>query len=183
MESIVLKNVRFDWVDTLWTAKRFAARDEPKHSVTVILPKDHPQAKEFCEAMQRIADTAFPLSKRSKKDEINIPPRDGDDPKEEKGEAYKGCWFMNVTATTEYPPQVVDGAKNKVEKAGVWTSGDYGNIVLTLGSYSVGDNKGSTAYIDAVQFVRKGERLGRDVLGRFEVEQGEEIGQDDDNNY
>ena len=163
-QKLILKNVRFDWVQ-VFAPVAFDAESDPKYSICVILPKTHPQVKELQEASLRIAKTQH---SKVPVGSLKLPLRDGDEDRE--GVHYKGMYFFNASATTKFPPTVIDGAKNKVDVS-VWNSGDYGNISIELYAFEKRGNKGTAAGINAVQFVRKGEPLGqRDHAEDFTVE-------------
>jgi len=186
-KKMVLKNVRFDWVK-VFAAEKFddSPDSKPKFTICVLLPNDHPQRGEFETESARIAKAAFPKEKN-----LKLPLRSGDEDRE--AAAYKGHMFFNASATDKYPPQVFDAQKmqhkngaaiadhNKVaDLESTWDSGDWGNISVELYSFNTKGNKGCAVGINAVQFVRKGEPLGKkDSSGDFDVEQAEEIGTDE----
>lgn len=187
-EKVVLRNVRFDWVQT-FTPKKYSEEDEPKYSIAVILPKNHPQRKEFEDASLRVAVAGHPGVEQAK---FKLPLRDGD---KDKGEylAYQGQMFFNGSATVAYPPGNITGVvKTRVKQpdgteklvfmdadAKSWGSGDYGTISVELYAFKKKGNIGTAAGINMVQFTKKGEPLGkRDHSGDFEAAPTEEAGDD-----
>ena len=168
--KIVLKNVRFSYCN-LFKARAMDENAKPKFSVSLIIPKDHPQLPEVKAAIKAETEVKWPDPKK-RPGGLHNPLRDGDADRP-NDEAYAGSFFINSSANVDYPPGVFDYEKRKVEDLTYWNSGDYGNASVNFYSFDVSAKKGVACGLNGVQFIRKGEPLGGrgNVAADFDVEQ------------
>ena len=168
--KVMLKNVRFSYCN-LFKARAMDENAKPKFSVSLIIPKDHPQLPEVKAAIKAETEAKWPDPKKRPGGLYN-PLRDGDADRPNDA-AYAGCFFINASANVDNPPAVIDYKKEKVTDLTYWNSGDYGNASVNFYAFDVSAKKGVACGLNAVQFVNKGEPLGGrgNVLADFEVEQ------------
>ena len=154
--KVVLKDVRVSYPH-LFKARGFAGQD-PKFSVSIIIPKDHPQVDEVKLAIRQQVEERWP-DKAKRPGGLHNPLRDGDTDRP-NDEAYQGCFFVNANTTIDQPPVVVDGMKRKVENLSYWNAGDYANISVDFYPFENQAKRGVGVGLRLVQFFRKGEPLG-----------------------
>lgn len=132
---------------------------EPKYSVSLIIPKDDKEAlaaiKEgINQAKEEGKDRAFngkiPANLRT-------PVRDGDEERPDD-EAYVNAYFLN--ANSKKAPKLYMPVKGVEPTEEDLYSGVIANVVLNFFAYNTSGNKGIGAGLMAVQFVEHGERLG-----------------------
>jgi len=86
------------------------------------------------------------------------PLRDGDAEYLEKGEEYKGHWFLNASSTRR--PQIVDINRNDIWEEGDVYSGCYARVCINLFPFNQRGNRGIGCGLEAVQKICDGEALG-----------------------
>lgn len=184
MTKIVLKNVRASYVTVF--KPRGVNGGEPKYSVQLIIPKNHPQitilktvildaAKEKWASKMKGAD--FPKW-------LKNPLRDGDIEEDKMDlSEYQNKYFVNCTSKNA--PVVVD--KNPkielTESDKKIYSGCYVNASINFYAFDVSGNKGVAVGLNAVQFHAEGEALGGgyvDATKEFDDESDEELDLSDD---
>ena len=138
---------------------------EPKYSVTILVPKTDVDTK------ARI-DAAIDAAKQLGKDKWNgvIPPivatpvYDGDGVKPSDGTEFgpecKGHWVFTASAKAEYPPEVVDMQLNPIINQSEVYSGCYGRVNVNFYPYNFSGKKGIGCGLGPVQKTRDGEVLG-----------------------
>lgn len=139
---------------------------EPKYSVTALIPKDHPDAERLETLLQQCYDenktTHFKGVAITHKD-FRYPLRDGDeyaDNQAELGkdaEAYRGCVFIKG-ATLNQPPVFDENGEDMIDLNEI-KSGDYGRLSITIWPYSK-KGKGITVFLNSVKKTEDGEPLG-----------------------
>ena len=87
---------------------------------------------------------------------IRSPLRDGDIERPDDP-AYAGCWFIN--AKSDKQPDVVDTNTDPMDAAEVY-SGCYARVAMNFYAYNTNGNRGISAGLNGLQFVRDGEPLG-----------------------
>ena len=156
------------------------------YSMQIIIPKSDPTAKALIDkAVRAAADTKIPG--KAIPSVWKLPLRDGDEEWEDKGEAVKGCWFVNCSSVRK--PQVVGIAKHTEETIAQWEldhehetdsfkrlnrpklgqlirlekeefkSGDYGRVTVNF-YYFENESKGVAVGLNNVQKLADGEALG-----------------------
>lgn len=132
--------------------------NEPKYSVSVIIPKTD---KETLSAIKAAVDEAKEQGKGKFGGKIptnlKTPLRDGDVDRPDD-EAYKNCYFLN--ASSKNKPGVVSANGAPVMDAGEVYSGCYARLTLNFYSFSASGNKGIAAGLGNVQKLEDGEPLG-----------------------
>lgn len=159
-KRIKLNNVRLSYAN-VFTARAMEEGQEPKYSTQVIVPKDHPQIKEFKKAIVEVAKDRFPKLVKDNKmpAKLKNPLRDGDDERDDEPEVYGGMYFFN--ANNKKRPTVVDRDRTQLtEDDNVIYSGCYANVIVDLFGYDTAGNKGVSAALCGVQFKKDGEALG-----------------------
>ncbi len=169
--EIKLKNVRFSYCH-LWEPRAAPGSQERKYSVSLILPKDHPQVAELKAAIKAEVEAKWADPKKRPKN-LHNPLRDGDADRPDD-EAYANSYFINASCGEKYPPNVYDGQQRPVEDSSFWVSGDYGHCMFDFFPFDT-VKTGVGAGLRQVMFVRKGEPLGRsNAKPAFEVEEVED---------
>ena len=151
-KDILIGPVRFSYPN-LFKARLNQLSGKAEYSVVVLIEKGEGGAatlQTVKEAIKEIA-TKAELRKGSRN-----PLKDGD---EDDG-PHPGYWYFNAKCNEDYPPLVVDGARNPVDAKAGWTGGDWGNVKVTLYAYNKGGNSGVGVSLRGVQFTRKGEPFG-----------------------
>ncbi len=145
-----------------------------KYSTQILIPKgDTVTLQKIQAAMKAAADQRWggniPTGAK-------VPLRDGDKaglggvpPKVNPGaEPFGGHYFMNLKS--DYAPDVVNQARQKITDAGVIVSGDYARVSMNCFAYDNKNGQGISFGLANVQLVRKGEPLGDRVAAEKEFE-------------
>lgn len=174
-----LQEHRLSYV-TLKTPKAFEEGDTPKYGVTVLIPKDHPDADKVLNKLQECYDEN--KSKHFKTMAMNhknfwYPLRDGDEFADEQeakgkdGEAYRGCYYIKAASLNQVP--VYDENGEDVLELDEVKSGDYGRISMTLWPYSK-KGVGITVYLNSAKKTADGEPLGSAGASHDEYDEEDE---------
>lgn len=145
-----------------FTPKAIAEGQEPKYSVSVIIPKD--DAKTLT-AVKKAIDAAIDagvekLSVKGKlpaRNTIKTPLRDGDAERPDDP-AYADCFFINANSKTK--PQVVDADLNPIIDALEIYSGCFGRVSINMYAFNTNGNKGIAAGLANIQKLEDGDPLG-----------------------
>lgn len=162
MAKVITKKVRLSFVN-IFEPKATMPNQEPKYSVTVIVPKsDEVTIRKIYEAIK----SAEKEGRNNKWDgkapakPVN-PVYDGDEPRP-NGEAFgpecRGC--IVFTASSKIAPEVVDAYMNPVIDKNMVYSGCYGRVSVNFYPYSAAGRKGIACGLNNVQYLCDGERLG-----------------------
>lgn len=140
---------------------------EPKYSVTILVPKTDIATKSRIDAAIAAA-TQNGISKcwnGAKPPIVAIPVYDGDGVRPTSGEPFgdecKGCWVF--TASSKQPPQVVDLGLNPIINASEVYSGCYARVNVNFFPYNSNGKRGIGCGLNAVQKLEDGEPLGGGV--------------------
>lgn len=153
-KTITLKNVRLSF-PTIWTPKAFNEGQAAKFSCNFLLDKEtqEDQIKALQAAIKEAAQGAF---------NGKIPPGlkvcigDGE---EKAYEGYDGSVF--VACSTRQRPVIVDRDRTPLaEEDGRPQAGDFVNAAISLWVQNNQWGKRVNANLNAIQFVREGERFG-----------------------
>ncbi|KZL94338.1 DUF2815 family protein [Clostridium magnum] len=132
--------------------------NEPKYSVSVIIPKTD---TETLKAIKAAVDEAKEQGKSKWGGKVpptlKTPLRDGDAERPDD-EAYANCYFLN--ASSKNKPGVVDASVQPILDATEVYSGCYGRLTLNFYPFSASGNKGIAAGLGNVQKLADGEPLG-----------------------
>lgn len=177
--QVVTGEVRLSYVN-LFEARGFNEADEPKYSVTILIPKDTEDGKRtYNRIMTAIRKAAELGAAKHFGGRIPTEPvhtlRDGDTDKDDLGELKKekspelaGNWFMRLS--TKFAPVVL--RRNDVTKQldeilnpmDVY-SGMYGKVSLTTFAYSGDGRRGISAVLNNVLITKDGEPLVSRLTG------------------
>ena len=184
-KNIMLNNVRLSY-EHIFTPSAFDDSQDAKYSAVLIIPKDHPNLaalkRAFVEAGKEKFPNAFEGGAWPKGVACALKDADKDTNASgevlcEKNPEYKGAYIL--TANSSRRPRVVDrdGRSMLDEQDGKIYSGCFINVQLGIAGYEFGKvKKGVKAYLNGVQFVANGERLGVDAMSMFSALDGEDDG-------
>lgn len=136
---------------------------EPKYSVTILVPKTDVETKRRIDAAIAAATNAG-VSKcwnGVKPPVLAIPVYDGDGVRpngEPFGAECKGCWVF--TASSKNAPQVVDLSLNPIINQSEVYSGCYARVNVNFFPYNSNGKRGIGCGLNAVQQLEDGEPLG-----------------------
>lgn len=155
--KIVLKNVRLAFPE-LWEAKAVDGEGEPAFSAAFLLPKNHPQVKEFREAEETVGKEQWKDKWPQIKKEIvannRLAMKDGDTKASYAG--YEGNLFVSSRNKTR--PTVIDRDRSPLTaKDGRPYAGCYVNVIVELWAQDNKYGKRINASLSGVQFLKDGE--------------------------
>lgn len=136
---------------------------EPKYSVTVLVPKTDVETKRRIDSAIAAATNAG-VSKcwnGAKPPVLAVPVYDGDGVRpngEHFGAECKGCWVF--TASSKNAPQVVDLSLNPIINQSEVYSGCYARVNVNFFPYNSNGKRGIGCGLNAVQKLEDGEPLG-----------------------
>jgi hypothetical protein len=153
--------------------------DDPKYSVTVLIPKSDKATLERIKAAMEAAEEIGLKDKWNGTKPVSVPnPMHDGDGLRSNGEKFSdechGHYVMTVKSNIDYPPEVVDAKMNPIINPAEVYSGMYGRVHITFFPYNFNGRKGIGASLGPVQKTRDGEPLGgartsaADVFGTFE---------------
>lgn len=158
----VIGTVRFSYVHVFepWKAKE---SDPARYCATLLIPKSDTktinQVKECIKTAYEKAVTEKWGSKRPAK--WHNPLQDGDQPKddgESRGDAYKGCYFINAKSSTR--PGVVNAARQPIVDSEEFYSGCYGYASINFSGFINSGNMGVSCFLNNVMKTKDGDALG-----------------------
>lgn len=138
---------------------------EPKYSVTVLVPKSDTATKKAIDAAIEEAATYGTAAKWQGKrpPKLNTPIHDGDGVRPSDGQPFgaecKGHWVFTASSKEQWPPEVVDRDINPIIDRNAVYSGCYGRVSVNFFPYSYGGKKGIGCGLNAVQKLEDGEPL------------------------
>ncbi|TZE81985.1 DUF2815 family protein [Calorimonas adulescens] len=162
-QHVVTGKVRLSYVH-LFTPYASKPGQEPKYSVTILLPKSDIAAKQRIDAAIQAAIQTGISSKWNgvRPPQIAIPIHDGDGVRPSDGmpfgEECKGHWVF--TASSKQPPQIVDLQLNPIINQSEIYSGIYARVSIQFFPYSNSGKKGIGCGLGNVQKLEDGEPLG-----------------------
>ena len=152
----------------LWTPRSSEnddgdAKDEKgeKYSSCILIPKDDQATiDKLVTAMNHAvqAGQAKGLWGANLPANFKWPLRDGDAEYLEKGEEYKGHWFLNASSTRK--PRIVDIARNDIYDESEVYSGCYARVCINLYPFNKKRGRRIACGLEAVQKICDGEALG-----------------------
>lgn len=159
--KVVLGKHRLSYVH-LKTPTAFEEGNTPKYSVTVLIPKDHPDVAKIEAAIK----ASYNANKESTfkgtpltSPKMHNPLRDGDEYVADKPDAteYKGMFYLKATSTSQ--PAVYDNDKQELFDLDEVYSGCYARAVIVCFPFN-NVSKGHGFYLNSVMKIADGERLG-----------------------
>lgn len=135
--------------------------EKPKYSVTLLIPKDHPDVAKIEKIIKKLYDANaenFKGIKMTSKN-FNYPLRDGDEYFEEHPEnpEYEGHMYIKSSSVSR--PQLFDADKNEIFDPAEIYSGAWIRASLKLFAYHE-KGKGVSSFLNSVMFIKDGERFG-----------------------
>lgn len=174
--KVVTGVVRLSYAN-VWEPKAINEGQQPKYSVSLIIPKSD---TETIAKINAAVDAAIEEGigkfggKKPNKASLKLPLRDGDTEREDD-EAYAGSYFINANSNTA--PQIVDMKVQPILERGEVYSGVYARVSVNFYAFNSSGNKGIACGLGNIQKVRDGEPLG----GKSKAEDDfDEIPIDDD---
>lgn len=173
--KVITGEVRLSYVH-LFEPYSFGDGQEAKYSCVLIVPKDDKKTvAKIKSAYEAAVEKGVRTRWEGKKPRgLAIPFRDGDDDPTYDGEEFEGCWALKVSSRTK--PGVIDRSKQPVDDPTRVYSGCYARVSFNMYPYDAAGNKGVSAGLNNVQFVRDGESLG----GRSRAEEDFDVLDDED---
>jgi len=143
----------------IWKPRAAEAGQEPKYSVSLIIPKTD---KTTLAAIKAASDEALKegITRKwggKKPANLKLPLRDGDVDRPDD-EAYAGAWFLNTSAKKK--PLILDADRNEVYDESEVYSGCYARAIIECYPFDVSGNRGVAVNLQAIQKIRDGEPLG-----------------------
>lgn len=174
--SMRLNNVRLSY-EHIFKASAFDDSQTPKFSAELIIPKDHPDLPALRRALMDAGKEKFPTAFTGTgwPTGYSCALKDADKHTDqngvilaEKNPEYAGSYVIKADSIQR--PIIINRNKAALtEDDGVIYSGCYINVSLGVAGYEFGKvKKGVKCYLNGVQFVRDGERFGRDAKDDFE---------------
>lgn len=157
---MIVKNCRCSF-PTLFTPRSVGETDPPKYGITVMFDKENEEhmaaVKEIQAEQERLLKEKWPKGKPKK---LNLPLKDGDSDDNDR-EEYEGHFTMSLRSSAK--PGVVDQRLQPVSDEQLIRPGDYVNVSFNMFAYDRAGNKGVSAGLNNVQYVKpagEGESLG-----------------------
>ena len=166
--TITIGEVRLSYCD-LFQPRAKQAGQEPKYSVTVLLPKTNTAAKAAVDAAINAALEAG-VSKCWNGVKPPVPSicvHDGDGVRPSDGQAFgeecRGMWVFTASSKADRPPFVVDANVQPVIQQTDVYSGVWGRVNVTFFPYNAAGKKGIGCGLNGVQKLRDDTPLGSRV--------------------
>ena len=158
---ITINDVRFSYCNLFQPAAR--PGQEPKYSVTILVPKSNAAAKAAIDqAVQEAVQAGVHKCWNGQRPPVlAVCVHDGDGPRPSDGmpfgEECRGCWVF--TASSKQPPFVVDGQVQRIISPAEVYSGMWGNVNVNFFPYSSNGKKGVGCGLNGVQKTRDGDPI------------------------
>lgn len=156
--KVITGLVRFSYAQ-VFTPKAVNEGDEPKYSVSILIPKsDTATIEKINKAIE--AAKAQGIAKIGKNGKIpaniKMPLRDGDLEREDD-ETYAGHYFLNASSFRQ--PGIVDKDRQAILDPDEFYSGCYGRASINFYAFNSNGNKGIAVGLNNLQKLKDGERL------------------------
>jgi hypothetical protein len=171
--KVVTGKVRFSYAH-VFTPKALGEGQEPKYSVSILVPKSDIETVAKIKASIK---TAIDQGKANSwggvvPANLKIPLRDGDIEKPED-RTYAGHYFIN--ASSKQQPGLIDAFNNKIIDSNEFYSGCYGRVSVNFYAFNKNGNRGIAAGLNNIQKTSDGEHLGgraraEDEFGVYQAE-------------
>ena len=176
--KVVTGEVRLSYVH-VFKPSAIGEGDEPKYSVSLIIPKSD---KETLKKIDVAVKAAIEAGKGKWGGKIpkglKLPLRDGDEDRPDD-EAYENSMFINASARTR--PNVVKRYMSPITDEEELYSGCYVHVSVNFYAYDAKGNRGIAAGLNNIMKTRNGEALGGRVSA--EVDFADLELEDDDDSY
>lgn len=178
-KKVVTGEVRFSFPHLFEPHAFDPAKDTPKYSTMILIPKSDKKTVEKIRAAEEtaIAEGIATVWGGKKPKKINSVIKDGDDDADEYPER-EGHWFMSVRSNTR--PQVVDATVQPIIDASEIYSGMYGRVSINAFAYSHAGNNGVGFGLNNVQKTADGESLAGGTTAEEDFDPIDDFDEDDD---
>lgn len=160
--KLVIGVVRFSYVHVFepWSA---STDGKARYCATLLIPKSDVKTVQAVQAAIRTAYEKAVADKWGGKRPAKWfnPLQDGDEPKddgESRGDAYKGCYFLNAKSSSR--PGVVDVRRQPIVDSEEFYSGCYGYASINFSGFVNSGNMGVSCFLNNVMKTTDGEALG-----------------------
>jgi hypothetical protein len=169
--QVVTGKCRFSFVN-IFEPRAMKDGDEPKYSLTVIIPKSDTKTVEAIKAaIQAAAENGAQRHFGGRvPTNVNHTFKDGDtetndmgDLQKEKYPEYEGNYYIRLS--TKFPPKVLDANRNEILDPTEVYSGCYGRVSMTFFAYSGDGKRGVSACLNNVQKLEDGDPLTNRLSG------------------
>lgn len=154
--KVITGRARFSYAN-VFEARAIEEGQDPKYSVSVIIPKSDTKT---VKAIQAAVKLALEEGKAKLGGKIPAkwknPLRDGDEDRPDD-EAYENAYFIN--ASSKNKPGIVDKDLNELMDRDEFYSGCYGRASINFYAFNVSGNKGVAAGLNNLQKLEDGTRL------------------------
>jgi hypothetical protein len=165
--KVIVGPVRLSYCH-LWEPWAAEEGQEPKYSVSLIIPKTDKKAKREVDAAVRAAIEQGKSKygdKYAGSKNLKLPLRDGDE-RETEDEAYVDAWYLNANSATK--PGVVDRNRKPVLDQDEVYSGCYGYVSVNFYPFDKNGNRGVACGLNHVMKTKDGEPLGGRSTAEFD---------------
>lgn len=170
--KIITGKVRFSYAH-VWTPKAMEAGNDPKYSVSILIPKtDNVTVNKINAAVDAALLAGAEKFGGKPPKNFKHPLKDGDIERPDD-EVYAGHYY--VSASSFRQPGIVDANREDIIDKDEFYSGCYGRASINFYAFNVGVNKGIAAGLQNLQKLEDGERLGGSAASA-----AEDFGDDDD---
>ena len=132
--------------------------NKPKYSITMLFPKNIDLGV-LKEAMRQAKLNKFG-PKENWPTDLESPVNDGDDPKHEEKDGYKGCWVIKASTNEDSKPGVVDANLQPILNQGDFYPGCYARAYVYAYCWEFTGKQGVGFILDHVQKIRDGKSFG-----------------------
>lgn len=188
--KVITGDVRLSYANLL-TPRRPNEKADPKYSVVLLIPKNTADGKATLAKIKAAQDAAAEEGKA--KLGGKIPPagwrsmpkitdtlHDGDTDQDlESNPEYAGHWYISVSSSEAYPPNIVDRGLQKIMDASEVYSGMWARVSMVGYAFNTQGNKGVSFGLRNVQKTRDDEPFGGVSRAEDDFESLAEDGDDD----
>lgn len=172
--QVVTGEVRLSYVN-VFEPKAFKETDEPKYSVTILIPKNTPEGQKTIAnikiAIQKAAELGaqkhfggrIPTNVANTLKDGDIEVDDLGELKKIKNPEMEGHMYMRLSS--KYAPKVLNAQRQEILNPMEVYSGVYGKVSLTTFAYSGDGRRGVSAVLNNVLITREGEALVSRLTG------------------
>ncbi len=154
--KVITGKVRFSYAN-VWEPRSIDGNN-PKYSVSLIIPKDDKQTlAKIKKAIEAAKEEGKPKWGGKIPNNLKLPLRDGDTDRPDD-EAYENSYFVNANSNVQ--PGIVDAKVNPIMNQSEFYSGCYGRASINCFAYNTNGNKGIGAGLQNLQKLEDGEPLG-----------------------
>ena len=180
-DTYVVVPGRFSYVHVFEKFSNIKGQD-PKYSLMLIIPKSDKatlaKLKKAIEAAKKQGVSSKWGGKLPKN--LNIPLHDGDEDFPDVKD-FENTYYLNASTTRK--PSVVDNHLNEILDEDQVYSGCYGRISINMFPYDAAGNRGVSAGLNNVQWLRKGERLDGGRTANDDFDEVEDSFEDEEEEF